>query len=423
MNASREYIELYLSHGLTPIPLRRNSKAPKVEKWPSLPRDFLIEGFEDGDNVGIRIERPLFIVDVDDRRLAPLILDEFNSRTWIVETRRGVHFYFAAPKGHYPETNKRGRLIQLLAEGCQVVAPPSRVDGHEYRFLCDPEEAAIAEVGEDKLMLLEAIVEAVARHEQLILRFAEAWDEGHRHNISLWLNGYLRKSRVPRLEAAVVVKSICLLANDSELKDRLRALDDTYRKPLDQVKGISGLIEELASIVGRDRLREFLEVLPKPTVEHFEVWPLLEGQAADRRRVGYVVGGEVLDDGRLIEVVLGDEGRPRLLVFAPSTGSFEVCERLVSGDAEMRPYPDLPYLEYLPGVPEAISEDHGLWRETLEFIKEYYDNPRSDDAYHVMTACIGWSYFCDSVRVSTPYLCFLGPFRSGKTRALEVMAS
>jgi len=89
----------------------------------------------------------------------------------------------------------------------------------------------------------------------------------------------------------------------------------------------------------------------------------------------------------------------------------------------LKPYPELPFKEYLPGIPGAINEDPSLWRDTLEFIREYYDNPRSDDIYHVMTGIVAWSYFCDVMKGSTPYLCFLGPFRSGKTRALEVMAA
>jgi len=142
----------------------------------------------------------------------------------------------------------------------------------------------------------------------------------------------------------------------------------------------------------------------------------------ERPRVRYVLGGEVLGDGRVIEIVEND-GALKLLVYDPSANAHEICDSLRIENVEYRPYADLPFKEYLPGIPEAISEDPELWRDTLEFIREYYDNPRNDDVYHVMTAVVAWSYFCDVVKGSTPYLCFLGPFRSGKTRALEVMAA
>jgi len=142
----------------------------------------------------------------------------------------------------------------------------------------------------------------------------------------------------------------------------------------------------------------------------------------ERPRVRYVLGGEVLGDGRVIEIVEND-GALKLLAFDPLTCGLQVSESLEVNGLAFKPYPELPFKEYLPGIPEAISEDPSLWRDTLEFIRECYDNPRSEDVYHVMVAVVAWSYFCDIVRGSTPYLCFLGPFRSGKTRALEVMAA
>ena len=48
----------------------------------------------------------------------------------IVQTRRGVHFYF---QGAYPT----GKFLygDIKGEGSYVVAPPSVVDGHEYTFV------------------------------------------------------------------------------------------------------------------------------------------------------------------------------------------------------------------------------------------------------------------------------------------------
>jgi hypothetical protein len=38
-----------------------------------------------------------------------------------------------------------------------------------------------------------------------------------------------------------------------------------------------------------------------------------------------------------------------------------------------------------------------------------------------MTSAVAWSYFYRDIKASTPYILFLGPWRSGKTRALETL--
>jgi len=418
MRSASEFLELYTSRGLTPIPLERGGKTPILRDWPNVSREEALKDFEclKDYNIGIRIEPPIFVIDVDDKRLESLILDEIPS-TWIVETRRGVHVYLRAPEGHYPSTNKKSRLIQLLAEKCQVVAPPSRVDGHEYRFRVDPSNCEIAELDENKVKLLERIINSFMKYEAMILEFARLWSEGHRHNLSLWLNGALRKSGIERFEAAVIVKSICLLAGDPELKDRLTALKTTYERPIEEIGAWGYLKRELESIVGPERSSEILKLLPVKIDEEIR-----REHEQERPRVRYVLGGEVLGDGRVIEIVEND-GALKLLVYDASANALEICDSLRIENVEYRPYADLPFKEYLPGIPD-ISEDPSLWRDTLEFIREHYDSPGgSDDVYHTMTAVVAWSYFCDIVKGSTPYLCFLGPFRSGKTRALEIMAT
>jgi hypothetical protein len=367
------------------------------------PEDLARE-FAENDNVGLRLEPPLFVVDVDDRRLAALIEDDCP-RTLTVVTRRGFHYYFVA-SNTYPETNKKSRLLQLLAKGCYVVKPPSKVDGHEYHYI-DP-NTPIAALDNHAVEKLQRILEALGKFEKLIKEFAAVWTEGHRHNLSLWLNGALRKAGLDRFEAAVVVKAICLLAGDGELRDRLEALKTTYEKDIEEIAGWSRLETELQAIVGVDRARELLSLLPRTQTR--------EGHAEgpDKPRSRYIVGGEVLDDGSLVEVVEG----PRLLVYRD--GRFEVRDRLEVDGVIHRPYPHLPFA--LPRAPESLDVDPELWHDTKEFVSEYFDAP-DERVYDVIVAGIAWSYFFREIKKSTPYLLFLGPWRSGKTRALEVFTA
>jgi predicted ATP-dependent serine protease len=158
------------------------------------------------------------------------------------------------------------------------VEPPSKVDGHEYHYL-DP-NTPIAALDGKGIEKLERMLRALGKYENLIRGFAAVWTEGHRHNLSLWLNGALRKAGLERSEAAIVVKSICLLADDGELRDRLEALKTTYEKDIEEIAGWSRLETELQTIVGVDRARELLSLLPKPkkNEEHaeqdFEIKPL-----------------------------------------------------------------------------------------------------------------------------------------------------
>jgi hypothetical protein len=412
MFPENELVMLYTRSGLTILPLAKNSKRPKFENWTRRPKEELLNGFGDGDNIGIRIEPPLFVIDVDDARLGRLILDE-TPPTWIVKTRRGLHFYFKAAAKYYPKTNKRSRLIQLLAEGCQVVAPPSMVEGHQYRFLVDPAETPIAVVDENKTKLLEMIVDAVAKHEKIILEFSRLWNEGHRHNLSLWLNGALRKADVPRFEAAVIVKAICLLAGDPELNDRLRALDDTYKKPLDQIAAWSKLKEELSLIVGREEAEKLLTILPSP--------PEQDNHREAPRRVK-ILSLALPNQGLAIESIgmpnsLNDYD-PKLLVYR--NGYFEIVDEYVLGDTVAEPrhprsYPYKPYVILDFGVKNRNELIGLVYREVDRFIDAKVEEKV------VYTADILLSYVPDLFD-TVPYIYVVGDNESGKTHLLCLFA-
>jgi hypothetical protein len=128
-----------------------------------------------------------------------------------------------------------------------------------------------------------------------------------------------------------------------------------------------------------------------------------------------VVGGEVIGDA-LVEVIAG----PKLLLYHTAENKIVVAEEFRKENMVYRPYHTFPFP--LPDAPRDIGPDPTLWEETKEFIRSYFDHldPR---VYEIMCAAVAWSYFYRDVGVSTPYILFLGPWRSGKTRALEVLES
>lgn len=76
----------------------------------------------------------LVVLDFDD----PQIAQTFEAQcpnlasTRTVLTRRGFHFYFHIPPHFHVQTRKLAG-VDLLSDGCYVVAPPTVIDGHEYR--------------------------------------------------------------------------------------------------------------------------------------------------------------------------------------------------------------------------------------------------------------------------------------------------
>ncbi|MEM2293462.1 MAG: bifunctional DNA primase/polymerase [Nitrososphaerota archaeon] len=408
MLSASDPLELYISRGLTPIPLEAGGKSPTLQNWPNVSREETLRVFESSMNcnLGIKLEPPLFVIDIDDKRLPPLILDEVTSPTWVVETRRGIHIYLKAPEGHYPTTNKKSRLIQLLGEKCQVVAPPSIVDGHVYRFLYDPHKTPIAEVSSEKLKLLERIVKAFGEHEAMILRFAELWTEGHRHNLSLWLNGALRKSGIERFEAATIIKSICLLAGDSELRDRLRALADTYEKPIEDIGAWSYLKRELETIVGPERASEILKTLPVKIEEEIRH----EHEATEKNKKIKLSKPIKIDDVLIEPVECG--------LVVCKNGHIEIFDTYEYENHVLVKDPWLDGVVVLPPEPIDIDQKE-LWEATRDFIKRYV-YLQDERLYDVVVSFIAWTYFYDR-NSWTPYLFIHGPYGSGKTRLLEVL--
>jgi hypothetical protein len=404
---SQNDIEFLRSIGLVVMPLvppEEEGKKPKpmFDGWTEMGAEELERGLSKTNLYGVRVKPPLLVVDVDDRRLARLVEDDFPP-TLTVETKDGYHYYYKTNGRHLENMNKSA-FIQLLANSRYAVSPPTVWDGHRYRFVNKVPPATIDSHAVEKL---ERMLRALGKYENLIKGFAAFWVEGHRHNLSLWLNGALRKAGLDRFKAAVVVKAICLLAGDGELRDRLEALKTTYEREMNEIAGWSRLESELEAIVGVDRARELLSLLPRPKkTEHAE--------GADKPRSRYIVGGEVLPDGSLVEVVEG----PRLLVY--KEGKFEVHKSLEVDGVVYNPYPHLPFA--LPRAPESLDVDPELWRDTKSFVMEYFDAP-DERVYDVIVAGVAWSYFYREIRKSTPYLLFLGPWRSGKTRALEVFTA
>jgi hypothetical protein len=125
-----------------------------------------------------------------------------------------------------------------------------------------------------------------------------------------------------------------------------------------------------------------------------------------------------LKQNKLFEVVMSGDDLA-FTVYDPATGKLEVTDVAEIEGKFVKP-PKIE-IKYLPSVPQSLSEDPTLWRETRRFIRDNVDLP--DEAlYDVLTAFVSLSWLYDAPGVDTVPILFLhGPHETGKSKTLEVL--
>lgn len=135
-----EIAEIYKTAGNVIIPLKKNSKMPAVS-WLKLTSENNDSLIYDGNNIGIKCGQvsKITVIDVDYKSSGLLTLQEMYDKhgqpefdTCTCNTAGGgLHFYFAYDQ-EIPTSVNIFQGIDIRNDGSYVVAPPSRVDGHEY---------------------------------------------------------------------------------------------------------------------------------------------------------------------------------------------------------------------------------------------------------------------------------------------------
>ncbi len=293
-----EVVVGYLRKGFSVIPLKAGTKEPALHSWkeyqtrqPTL--EEVTNWWQSNPKYGVAIVcgkvSGLIVVDIDDPEKFKVALNALGlkiPKTPAVKTKRGYHIYFRYPKGYmvrYRYLKDYG--AEIRGDDHYVVAPPSVVNGHKYSWYHkNGEKLSIFDVepAEVPIELLEAFgvpketeqperapVNATLQHKNgnqskeylipaIVALLQPYWVEGQRHDLSLALSGALAKAGWSWSDAEQLLNAIAKKAEDNELKDRLRALKDTFEKAQSQ----------LDSIAGWSKLRE---LLPKPTLNALEV--------------------------------------------------------------------------------------------------------------------------------------------------------
>jgi archaellum biogenesis ATPase FlaH len=299
---SLKWAKFYYERGLIVLPLMSGDKRCVINDWPKLDRDTLFTMIDDECNLGLRLDN-LVIEDFEIPELWPAIHpdvspEELARHTWVSRTGGGGLHVFA--RGEAKPIRVEGWIELRSGPGQYVVAPPSIHPEtlRPYMWLTDVDSVGIIEATPAAIDLLRRKIRMLGEAKKFIESLLGAWTEGDRHDLSLSIAGCLRKLGYSREEAEAVVGAIAGLAHDEELRDRLKAVETTFQKPLNDVLGFSGLRERLQRIMGPERAAEIMRLLPRREA-YFEVKPLSQ-LVAEAKPIEWIADGLVPKYGLVI---------------------------------------------------------------------------------------------------------------------------
>jgi hypothetical protein len=366
------------------------------------------------DNIAIRLDE-LTVLDIEKHELWSLFFKEppevVSRNTWVCRTGGGgFHIYFRGET----EPVKADGLAELRSSRKQyVVVPPSihPDTGKAYEWLSNIETTPIGDISRDSLLRLKQKISVLKKYKPLLGALTQIWQPEHRHEIALGLAGVLRKSNISLEEGELIIKTVALLAHDPEVEDRLRALRDTYSKPLSEVAGWLKLRDELKSIIGSEGAEELLNLLPQAEEEE-------DGKKQKRRTIlSLTLPGPVVLEAIGEPNGLGDYD-PKLLVYSPD--GFKIEEFYKVGDTIIaarppRSYPYKPYVVENFEVKSRLELIDLVHREIELFI----DAEPEEKATFVAFIILSYVQECFD---ALPYLFLVGDNESGKSHLLNLMS-
>jgi hypothetical protein len=300
LKVARRYYEL----GLTPIPCEPRSKKPACAwaqweycrpSWEELEvvwRD-AVERFGEDLNIATILGKVhgLCAIDIDSpetfkQARHAIGLTERDLRTWITLSHRGGALIFRYPNGYNLPSKTPNELwgAELLGNERILVLPPSvHPEGTPYRWLKGhepdqipladiPEPLLFAFIGERPKRTLRSVTlpqndhgdgnELPAWARSVVALLQPHWQEGWRHDTALALAGVFAKRGVPKEIAKNILRKLTREVGDNEVKDRLRALMDTYER---LAEGESVLAwQGLERVLDEEILQALDRLLPDP---------------------------------------------------------------------------------------------------------------------------------------------------------------
>ena len=296
-----DYAKYYVEHGLSVIPLKPRSKEPAIrwKKYQEEPpsQEELKKWFEGRKtNIAIvtgRVSGNLVVLDFDSKESFKAFIEKLRNasqvlridinNTWVVETSKGYHLYLRLPRGDLvPHTKIRlTEGIDIKAEGGYVVAPPSiHPSGKQYKFIkvereilgppSIPEPIELTEEEWQELLSLLVPPREKPQETKRTIRLRElgdnellklkeilkdAWIEGQRQFLALFMSGWFAKAKIHPISAAKLFRLLAEERGDNELEERLSTIYYSYKK----VYGNILELKELDSLIEKWRTKSILK--------------------------------------------------------------------------------------------------------------------------------------------------------------------
>lgn len=197
--------------------------------------------------------------------------------------------------------------LHLLSHNRSCFVNPD--NGWEEGPLLSPEEVLQYRVTPDEV--LEIRESDSASIERLVKAIASEWVETKRHDIALYLSGYLAQIGWSYEDTLDLIKTVCSLSHDPEPSNRALAVRDTYRKIArnEQVAGFQRLSQILSGAVMRT-ITEDAPTLKCPEISRrIDAIRFDKGATWDKeRKIAELVWGWLTDresGGRILRVKNG----------------------------------------------------------------------------------------------------------------------
>jgi hypothetical protein len=274
-----------------------------------------------------------------------------------------THYFYYADKDIKTKRYKDidgSVILELRGSGTQTLIPPSiHPDGSSYVWRREQDEASIVNADE--------LIKNIDRFASICL-MARHWPEGSRHDAALAIAGYLVRNNWEQEDTRRFVDSICFAANDDDINDRLRAVDDTYKNAglghstsgIPSLKNIfpHEVINKLTAWLGTDR--EFEQKKAAVSYSKYQMVNLQDFVNTDTKSVQPIIDG-ILWTGR-VHWIFSDPGVGKTLL-ALTLGMAIAAGKAVSG----RPTKQCPVM--------LIEEDSSfaVIREYIQKVSEHYD--------------------------------------------------
>jgi len=234
--------------------VRKQSKSPFEKDWTNKLYSYKEISKFKNENYGVLCgQKDLAVIDCDEDALS-LAVSQLLPETFSVKTGGGgMHFYYFIPELKKKMILNTGdeHLGEIQSYGTQVVgAGSTHPNGNEYEVVDNVEikEISLEDLKKvlGKFMQEEIKYEIEGKdikdYEKLVDEIVKVWKEGDRQELALSVSGYLRKEkRLGANKVQEIIKKVCEITKDKEVKMRLRAVIETFKKDESKIKGYTGL--------------------------------------------------------------------------------------------------------------------------------------------------------------------------------------